>query len=102
MIQIDLKKIAINLVRYVKENWVTVRLLKFFKENWIAIKLRRYVKANWGSPFIIGFIVLLLSAAVSLSDSLATYAYYTLVIGIFLELASFLRYRGESNDEVSI
>ena len=56
------------------------------------------VKENWGSPYIVGF-MLLFVAAFSLStgfafltDAVAVYAYYEVVAGVFLQLASFLRY----------
>jgi len=77
-----------------------------------AIKLIMYVKENWGAPFVAGFMVLLLGAAVSLSidsassdivsfaNNLALWSYYALVVGVFLEFASFLKYRGKSNSEV--
>ena len=73
------------------------------------LKVKGYVKENWGSPFIVGFMLLLIAAAVSLSagfsslaDTVAVYAYYALVAGVFLQLASFLKYRGKSNDEVAV
>ena len=68
------------------------------------LKVKGYVKENWGSPFIVGFMLLLIVAAVSLSaglsslaDTVAVYAYYALVAGVFLQLASFLKYRGKSD-----
>ena len=77
--------------------------------NKIMLKVKGYVKENWGSPFIVGFMLLLVVAAVSLSaglsslaDTVAVYAYYALVAGVFLQLASFLKYRGKSDDEVAI
>ncbi len=77
--------------------------------NKIMIKVKGYVKENWGSPFIVGFMFLLIVAAVSLSaglsslaDNVAVYAYYALVAGVFLQLASFLKYRGKNNDEVAV
>ena len=73
------------------------------------LKVKGYVKENWGSPFIVGFMLLLVVAAVSLSaglsslaDTVAVYAYYALVAGVFLQLASFLKYRGKSDDEVAV
>ena len=78
--------------------------------NKIMLKVKGYVKENWGSPFIVGFMLLLVAAAVSLSaglsslaDTVAVYAYYALVAGVFLQLASFLKYRGKSDgDEVAV
>jgi hypothetical protein len=78
--------------------------------NKIMIKVKIYIKENWGSPFIVGFMLLLVVAAVSLSagwsslaDTVAVYAYYALVAGVFLQLACFLKYRGKSDgDEVAV
>ncbi|HGJ66018.1 TPA: hypothetical protein ENS27_11615 [bacterium] len=68
--------------------------------NQIMAKIRSYIKENWGAPFIIAFMTLLLSSAVSLSagsaqlaDTIAIYAFYALVIGVVLQLACFLKYR---------
>jgi hypothetical protein len=80
-----------------------------FGFNKMVLKVKEYVKENWGSPFIIGFMFLLSAAAVSLSAGLASlantvavYAYYALVAGVFLQLASFMKYRGKCDDEVVI
>ena len=78
--------------------------------NKIMIKVKIYIKENWGSPFIVGFMLLLVVAAVflpagwsSLADTVAVYAYYALVAGVFLQLACFLKYRGKSDgDEVAV
>ena len=77
--------------------------------NKIMIKVKGYVKENWGAPFIVGFMLLLVVAAVSLSagwsslaDTVAVYSYYALVAGVFLQLACFMKYRGKSNDEVAV
>jgi len=50
----------------------------------------RYFRENWGAPFILGFMILLIVAAVSLAGGLdflanevAVYAYYLLVAGVF-------------------
>ena len=65
----------------------------------IALKIKVYVKENWGSPFIVGFMLLLISAAVSLSvglsywaNDIAVYAFYALVIGVVLQLVCFLKF----------
>ena len=65
----------------------------------ITIKVKEYVKENWGSPFIVGFILLLLTAAFCLSANLsssagviAEYAYFALVVGVALQLVCFLKY----------
>ena len=69
----------------------------------IMLKFKGYIKGNWGSPLIVAFIVLLFAAAVSLSiglsslaDTVAVYAYFALVAGVFLQLACFLKNRGKS------
>ena len=63
--------------------------------NRIMLKVKRYVKENWGSPFIVGFIILLVVTAVSLvggldflANDVAVYAYYLLVAGVVLQLIS--------------
>jgi len=60
------------------------------------LKVEGYIKENWGSPFIVGFMLLLLTAAVSLSigfsfftNSIATYAFYALIAGVVLQLVCF-------------
>ncbi|OGD52702.1 hypothetical protein A3K80_04380 [Candidatus Bathyarchaeota archaeon RBG_13_38_9] len=62
-----------------------------------------YIRVNWGAPFVVGFMLLLLVAAVSLSiglpslaDSVAVYAFYALVVGVALQLACFLKYNKRS------
>ena len=62
------------------------------------VRLKSYLKENWGAPFIIGFMILLILAAAYLSvgneafaDELAVYAYYSLVIGVILQLISLKR-----------
>lgn len=67
-------------------------------------RAKSYFRENWGSPFILIFILLLISAAFSLSigfpdiaDNIAVYAFYALVIGVVLQLASFLKY-GQKNE----
>lgn len=77
------------------------------ENNRIQFRVKVFVKANWGSPFILGFMLLLIGAAVSLSlglswlaDNIAVYAFYALVIGVLLQLACFLKYgrNGEGED----
>jgi heme/copper-type cytochrome/quinol oxidase subunit 4 len=71
----------------------------------IQIRAKEYFKANWGSPFIVGFIVLLLSAATLLSlgssywaEQIAVYAYIALVIGVVLQLVCYLKYKKSSEE----
>jgi len=62
------------------------------------LKAKRYFMENFGVPFVIGFQVLLLTAAgllvvgnSALASDVAVYAYYLLVAGAILQLISFLR-----------
>lgn len=70
--------------------------------NKIIYKTKCYVTENWGSPFIVAFMLLLLSSAISLSldssnfaNSTSVFAFYALVIGVILQLVCFLRHRKE-------
>lgn len=74
-----------------------VRVLKLklrIKASWL-----KYFRKNLGAPFIISFQALLLVCAgllihgnSGLANEVAVYAYYLLVIGVVLQLASFLKY----------
>jgi hypothetical protein len=74
----------------------------------ILAKIKRYFRENWGAPFILGFMLLLMVAAVSLvvgldflANEVAVYAYYLLVAGVVLQLVSFIRSREErENNEL--
>jgi hypothetical protein len=73
----------------------------------IYVKVKRYLRENWGSPFIVAFMLLLLSAAVylssglsSLANAIAIYAYYALVAGVILQFVSFLKYRKKDGEAV--
>jgi len=64
----------------------------------------KYFRENLGAPFIIGFMALLIVCAglliqgnSSLANDVAVYAYYFLVIGVVLQLASYLKY-GKSEE----
>ena len=53
----------------------------FAKE--VPARVKGYVRENWGAPFIVGFMLLLMAAAASLSmglavlvNEVAVYAYY--------------------------
>jgi hypothetical protein len=67
--------------------------------KWLLAKVKGYVKENWGSPFIVAFIVLLVTAALSLAsghpanyaegsfaDSLGTAAFFVLAVGVVLQI----------------
>jgi len=67
--------------------------------NKIHAKIKGYFRENWGAPFILGFMLLLIVAAASLSiglgvlaNEVAIYAYYALVAGVVLQLVCFLKY----------
>jgi hypothetical protein len=68
----------------------------------IRIKIRRrwinHLKENWGDSFIVAFTILLTISAVMLAsgneavaNEVAVYAYYSLVVGVVLQLAAFIR-----------
>ena len=59
----------------------------------------RYLKKNWGAPFIALSLALLFAATIcssigwfSLADTISIYTFYTLVIGVVLQLVCFLKY----------
>jgi len=61
-----------------------------------SLKIKRYLRENLGTPFIIGFQVLLLVCAFLLvqgnsimADEVVVYAYYLLVAGVLLQLICF-------------
>ena len=67
-------------------------------------KMRVYFRENWGVPSVIGFMLLLLIAAASMSISLnlltnevAISGYYALVVGVVLQLVCFLKYGERSS-----
>lgn len=71
----------------------------------IKRKRLRYLKQNWGAPFILAFMLLLVLSAVYLAfgaegiaNDIAVYAYYCLVAGVALQIASYLKYR-EAREE---
>jgi hypothetical protein len=88
---------------------VWVMISRFAKK--MPDRVKGYVRENWGAPFIGGFILLLLVAAVFLSVGLvalvgevAVVAYYALVVGVVLQSACYLKYDkrdGEKNYEAN-
>jgi heme/copper-type cytochrome/quinol oxidase subunit 4 len=71
------------------------------------VRAKGYLRLNWGAPYIVGFMLLLLSAAASLSvgseslaDLLAVYAYYFLVAGVVLQLVCFLKCSKDDSEKV--
>lgn len=80
-------------------------MIKAFARE-VPSRVKGYVKENWGAPFIVGFMALLMVAAVSLSmdfavlaDEVAVYAYYALVAGVVLQLVCFLKYRKRDGEQ---
>ena len=70
--------------------------------------IMRYVGENWGAPFVITFIALLISSAVLLSlgnsggaNSVAVYSFYALVVGVVLQIVSYVKY-GEDGSKESL
>ena len=67
-------------------------------------RIKKYLKENFESPFIIGFMILLVLCAIFLSlgystqaDKTAEYAYYLLVLGVILQLVQIVK-----EDEVKL
>jgi heme/copper-type cytochrome/quinol oxidase subunit 4 len=68
--------------------------------------VKEYFRENWGAPFVLGFMVLLVVAAVFLAvglewlaNEVANYAYFALVAGAVLQLVCFLKF-GEKGDDM--
>ena len=66
----------------------------------VSARNRVYIRESWGAPFIVGFLLLLMFAAVSLAMGLALLAevvgvaaYCALVAGVVLQLVCFLKCR---------
>ena len=83
-------------------------IIDSFVAEKVAAKAREYLRENWGAPFILGFILLMLVAAVSLvldfvalADSVAVVAYCALVVGIGLQLVCFLKCNWKSGEKNS-
>ena len=76
---------------------------EFAKE--LPARVKEYTRENWGAPFIVGFMLLLIVAAASLSigvadaaNEVAIVAYYALVAGVVLQLVCFLKYRKKDGE----
>ena len=61
--------------------------------------VKGYLKENWGTPFVLGFMLLLIVATVSLAlgsttlaDGIAIAAYCASVIGVILQVVCFLKH----------
>ena len=62
-------------------------------------RIMTYFRQNMGAPFVIVFQILLLFCAAlliwgysNLANEVAVYAYYSLVVGVVLQLVSFIRH----------
>jgi len=71
------------------------------------IKLVAFIRVNWGVPLIVIFITLLMSSAFllsagfsSTSDKISLYAFYSLSIGILLQIICNLKYKKTGDTEV--
>jgi len=67
--------------------------------NVTCVKFKTYIKQNWGAPFVIGFMLLLVVAALFLAigltlpaEVIGALAYFSLVVGAILQFARFLKY----------
>ena len=72
------------------------------------MRLKNYLRVNWGAPFVFCFLVLLLVSAIELVRSLndlanttAAFAFYFLVAGVVLQIASYLKY-GEGSEIIPL
>ena len=74
----------------------------------IPAQVKGYLRENWGAPFIVGFMLLLMTVAASLSmglaalsDEVAVCAFIALVVGVILKLVCYLKYN-KGNGEKDI
>jgi hypothetical protein len=61
-----------------------------------------YLGENWGAPFIVAFMAMLMVCSGLLAcgnevaaNEVAIYAYYSLVVGLVLQLIYFIKYGGK-------
>ena len=71
-------------------------MIKSFSKGMPA-RIKEYVRDNWSAPFIVGFMLLLMVAAASLSmglaalaDEVAVCAFIALVVGVILQGVCYL------------
>ena len=86
-----------------KRKSIIFKILLFNREYSFSLD---YFYENWGAIFIIIFQVLLVTCAFFLvkgyegvSNQIAIYAFYSLVVGVFLQFASYMKYGGEKETE---
>jgi hypothetical protein len=80
---------------------------RFFTKT--VVKIKDSIRGNLGSPFIVVFILLLISTAVFLSaglsylaDSTVSFAFYALVVGVILQLVSFFKFRKKVSEATDV
>jgi len=75
------------------------------------LPIKKYLKENPGAPFIIAFIAMLITCSIlvaykriSSANKLAIYAFYSLVIGVALQLIASIRHKSRkvSNHELGV
>lgn len=93
-------KIILAVVKMIRVPRVTI------SPKGLLPSLKRYFRENLGTPFATGFQVLLLVCAglliqgdPGLANEVAVYAYYLLVVGVVLQLISFVARPKEEDDE---
>ena len=70
----------------------------------IQVLTHSYFRENWGFPFIAGFLLLLFSSAILLAasidyaETIANFAYFSLVIGVVLQLVCLGKNRKKNGD----
>jgi uncharacterized membrane protein len=73
------------------------------KKIWVL--MIEYSRESWGTPFIVVFIVLLATAAITLSaglsaisEGIVVFAYFALVLGVLGQFFCYLRYNKVSGE----
>jgi hypothetical protein len=70
----------------------------------IQLLTHSYFSENWGFPFIAGFLLLLFSSAILLAagidyaEQIANFAYFSLLVGVVLQLICFSKNRKKNGD----
>jgi hypothetical protein len=71
----------------------------------IQVLAQSYFRENWGFPFIAGFLLFLFSSAIflaagvaNLAEQIANFAYFSLVVGVVLQLVCFSKNRNKNGD----
>lgn len=71
-------------------------------------RVREYLSKNWGAPFVAAFMALLAVSAAELSlgladeaNTAAVYGFYSLVVGVVLQIASYVKFGEGVSEEVA-